>query len=321
MDILNIDTTNFLGHLPQDDVISNKRRRLAETDPVQAHSYGSPDNQSSRVEYDFDPIPSSSHAYSDIESFDTDDQGLSDDESDSEETNQIGFGSTSLPYEIRKVNERTFKNSVIDRHYKVKFHPDEALENQKLSNLQNELGNMFEEVLNDARDGLQGSDLMRVIINHPNLNNPVYVPLQKVNELDSDKIMEYLENVLTSHENLEMNQDFSLDIGTMQLPSGGARVQITRITGPNNSLSRKYSIIEIQNTDSTCLARAILMGFLKTKTMSTNDWKSLTNDDSNLDTEDLVLKYKACPEWYFRDLKRQKIFIVKQRLPTSYVNN
>ena len=98
---------------------------------------------------------------------------------------QIGHGASqvhdsSLSYRFEKVGEKTFKNGVIDRHYRVKFNPDESLEGQNLSSLHNQLEDMFDDVIDQARDNLDGADLARVIIHHPKLDNNIYFPLRQI---------------------------------------------------------------------------------------------------------------------------------------------
>jgi len=155
---------------------------------------------------------------------------------------QIGRGSSSdgtLKYDIEKVNVRTFKNSVVDAHYKVSFDIDQSKKGEKLSNMYNSLENMFDDVITHATTGLQGSDLGRIVIHHDALMNPVYVSLSPLDKLTGNDVMEYLQNVLNSHEDLPLDQSFRLDVGTMELPKGGRGDLINCLSGFNNSLKQK----------------------------------------------------------------------------------
>ena len=78
------------------------------------------------------------------------------------------------------MGEKTFKNRVIDRHYRVKFNLDKSLEGQHLSSLHNQLEDMFDDVIDQASANLKGADLARVIIHHPKLDNNVYLLLKRV---------------------------------------------------------------------------------------------------------------------------------------------
>ncbi|KAJ8300461.1 hypothetical protein KUTeg_021980 [Tegillarca granosa] len=217
-----------------------------------------------------------------------------------------GGNGDQLVYEIEKVGQKTFQNRVIDRHYRVKFNPDQVLEGQKLSDLNVELENMFDDVLNEAKKDLKGSDLGRVIIHHDDLINPIYVPLRPLDDLNADTVLNYLENTLTSHQDLAMDDGFYLDVGTMELPAGGRGNVVNSVLGPHSSLVNKKSILEITNQDDTCLARAILLGYLRMNTLTTDVWKSLTRNDSSMSVDDLVMKYKVCPHWYFKMIRRDQ---------------
>ncbi|KAJ8305227.1 hypothetical protein KUTeg_017219 [Tegillarca granosa] len=139
-------------------------------------------------------------------------------------------GGPILPYSLEKVNKRTLNNWVIDRHYKMRKRRDE-----KLSNLNKDLTDMSDKVLDEASEGLKDNDLVRVIVHHPDLQNPIYVPLQRIEDMTADTIMEHVENVLNSHQDLAMDDGFFLDVGTMELPKGDARTQINSLTGPDGS--------------------------------------------------------------------------------------
>ncbi|KAJ8310067.1 hypothetical protein KUTeg_011932 [Tegillarca granosa] len=231
---------------------------------------------------------------------------------DSLSNHQSGGGNgDQLMYEIEKVGQKTFKNRVIDRHYRVKFNSDQVLEGQKLSDLNVELENMFDDVLNEAKKDLKGSDLGRVIIHHDDLINPIYVPLRSLDDLNADTVLNYLENTLTSHQDLAMDDGFYLDVGTMELPAGGRGNVVNSLTGPNSSLVNKQSILEIKNQDNTCLARAILLGFLRVNIITTDTWKDLIRNDSSKNIDDLVLKYKTYPRWFFEMIRRDQHLIAR----------
>ena len=168
---------------------------------------------------------------------------------------QIGHGSSetndsTLPFSFTKVREKTFKNGVKDKLYKVKFNPEKSLEGQKLSSMHNQLLNMFDDVISEATNSLQGSDLCRVVVHHPSLTNPIYVPLQKVDHVSGQDVLQHVENVLNSHQNLEMTENFSVDVGTMELPKGGKHLPSHCLTGPEDTVHHKSSIIQIKNTDN-----------------------------------------------------------------------
>ena len=85
-------------------------------------------------------------------------------------------------------------------------------------------------------------------------------------------------------------------------PKAGKGLEITSLTGLN--IQRKRSLIEVKNDDNLCLARVI--AFASANQMATKEWKRLTNSDSLLPIEELVLKYKKCPTWYYGDIRKQE---------------
>ena len=86
---------------------------------------------------------------------------------------QIGHGSShvepsQLHYSFEKVGQKTFKNGVIDRHYRVKFSPDQRLNGQNLASIHRELEDIIDDVIHQARSNLDGNDLGRLVLHHPN---------------------------------------------------------------------------------------------------------------------------------------------------------
>ena len=213
----------------------------------------------------------------------------------------------ALSYTFQKKGEKTFKNGVVDRHYQVKFNLDNESQGTELTTICDQLENMLDDVLHEAKNGLSGSDLGRLVFHHERLENNVIVPLRKLDDLTGRDALNHLENVMNSHADLDLQSSFFVDVGTMELPKAGKGLEITSLTGSNNSIQRKRSLIEVKNDDNLCLARAIALAFASANQIPTKEWKRLTNSDSLLSIEELVLKYKKCPTWYYRDIRKQEI--------------
>jgi hypothetical protein len=64
---------------------------------------------------------------------------------------------------------------------------------------------MFEDVLEEPQGNFAGNDLGRVVIHHQGLHDPIIVPLQPLDELKANKIMEIIEIVLNSNQNLSID--------------------------------------------------------------------------------------------------------------------
>ena len=72
---------------------------------------------------------------------------------------------------------------------------------EKLEDIRDGLHQMFEHVLQEARGDLAGKDLGPVVIQHHGLHDPIVVPPQPWDQLDSNKVMDTIEKVLNSHQN------------------------------------------------------------------------------------------------------------------------
>ena len=63
--------------------------------------------------------------------------------------------------------------------------------------------------MNQGRQDLNDNDLMRVIIRDRDLHHPILIPLQAADQLNAEKNMQKVQNVLQSEENLTL--DFSFE--------------------------------------------------------------------------------------------------------------
>ena len=108
---------------------------------------------------------------------------------------------------------------------------------------------MFEDILQEARGDLAGNDLGRVVIHHDGLHDPIVVPLRPWDRLNVDVVMEHIEKVLNSHQELSVNDSFDIKIGAIDLPKGNGRRPITSLQGDKNSIQIKTSLVTIDNND------------------------------------------------------------------------
>ena len=161
-----------------------------------------------------------------------------------------------LQNNMRKKSERTYaKNAAVDKTYQVKVnkkHHGELLEDMKYG-----VHYVFDQVLNKARVDLEGNDLGHVVIQHDGLHDPIFIPLQPWIQLDANKVMDTIEKVMNSNQNLAIDENMDIAVGTVDLPKGGSRYRIAKINGKNNSLKLKTSIMTIENKDQLCMAKAI----------------------------------------------------------------
>lgn len=162
-----------------------------------------------------------------------------DDDQPSSSIQSGGGNERDKPYYIWKKDIRTFKNQARDVSFKVKF--NEQWREEKLVDMYEKLHVMFDDVLSQARG--HDADLGRVVISHPNLNNPIVVPLQSWQNLNADRVMSEITKVLNSNETLSVDENLLVTVGTIDLPKGGSwsgnKLSVTSLFGPNNSLMKK----------------------------------------------------------------------------------
>ncbi|CAG2242131.1 unnamed protein product [Mytilus edulis] len=216
---------------------------------------------------------------------------------DSEEE---GYGAEpeENPYLFRRSGQKTFsKNLAKETTYKVKF--NDTWKGKKLRNLKKELEKMFDDVLNKAKGN--DNDLGRVIISHPELNNSIVVPLDKRSNINSQRVMEAVENVLNSEENLPLDTSMHVTIGNITVPRGSGRFPIIRLKGTSNSLALKKPILQVCNEDKMCLATAIGRCFLKLcKIVPLEKWRETTKNDEDMNTFQKVIKHGMTTKRYFK---------------------
>ena len=211
---------------------------------------------------------------------------------------------TPLQYNMRKKSERTYaKNAAVDRTYQVKVH--EQHNGERLQDIRDGLHQMFEDVLHEARGDLAGNDLGRIVIQHDGLHDPIVVPLQPWDQLNADVVMETIEKVLNSNQNLAVDESFDIAVGTVDLPKGGARRRITKLKGKKNSIDLKKSIVTIRNDDQLCMARAIGVSWTKLKRCTPEEWKDITKTRGKKSNLQLILEHQKVPESHFMNLRKK----------------
>ena len=181
------------------------------------------------------------------------------------------------PYFIEKVNQKMFKkNAASVSTFKVTF--DDRWEGKNLKDIFDSLRNMFDTILKQARGDLTDTDKGMLLLHHPSLDGAIVVSLRPWGKLDGNAVLERLEHVLYSKQKLTIDEHFEVTVGTVRLPKGGRGGKITKLTGDNNSLFKKRSILKIVNNDNLCAARAIVMCMAKSADVPKWKFKKLRED-------------------------------------------
>ena len=119
-------------------------------------------------------------------------------------------------------------------------------------------------------------------------------------------MMDTIEKVLNSHQNLAVDESMDIAVGIVDLPKGGARKRITKIKGDNNSLKLKTSIVTIENGDQLCMARGIGISWAKLNLCTPEEWAEIIKTRGTKSNLQLVLENKKVPESYFKQLRSKQ---------------
>jgi hypothetical protein len=200
-----------------------------------------------------------------------------------------------------------------DTTFKVKF--NDQWQGGKLVDIYNKLHDMFDDVLSQARG--HKADLGRVVVSHPNLNNPIAVPLQSWEDLDADVVMSEITKVFNSNETIPVDEHLLVTVGSIDLPKGGSwcgnKLSVTSLFGPNNSLMRKKSVLYIENDNNLCLPIAIGLCFLKTcRKVDAETWSRLIGNDSNV-TMRHTIQHGTVPKHYYGNLLKNRAKNTRQK--------
>lgn len=116
------------------------------------------------------------------------------------------------------------------------------------------LHDMFDDVLSQARG--HDADLRRLVLSHPNLNNPNVVSLQSWGNLNVDTVTSEITKVLNSNETIPIDEHLLVAVGSIDVLKGGSwsgnKLDVTSLFGPNNSLKKKKSVLYVENDNNLC---------------------------------------------------------------------
>lgn len=109
---------------------------------------------------------------------------------------------------------------------------------------------MFDDILSQARG--HDADLGRVLLSHPQLNNPIVVPLQSWEKLNANTVMSEITKVLNSNETIPIDEHLLVTVGSIDLLKGGSwsgnKLAVTSLFRPNNSLYKRKSVLFVKTT-------------------------------------------------------------------------
>jgi hypothetical protein len=99
-------------------------------------------------------------------------------------------------------------------------------------------------------------DLMNIVINHPDLWNPISTGLSRTSDIDN--LLNKIQSILTSNQDLDIIYGCTFYAEVVNMPRGGTNAK--RLLNIAEDSRTKKSIIQIKNKDNLCCPRAVIVG-------------------------------------------------------------
>lgn len=104
---------------------------------------------------------------------------------------------------------------------------------------------------------MNSSDFVRLTVQCPELDYPIWLPFMKVGRLSTDRLLSEIERVLQSYEEFVVDQSLEIEVVLVKLPSGKGHKKKCYVD-LEKSLKEKKTFIKIINRDHLCCAKAIV---------------------------------------------------------------
>ncbi|MCW4344201.1 MAG: hypothetical protein N0E48_12745 [Candidatus Thiodiazotropha endolucinida] len=164
-------------------------------------------------------------------------------------------GATENFYDIEKVSERKIeKFNTTASYYKISV---KDLEVKGVPEILKSLKQLFQSILDHIARDIAPQDLIRISMDNPELDYPIVLPFMRRSLLTVDRMLSEIERVLQSFEEFVLDQTFGIEFVHVHMVKGSGHkrkpyVDIERLLGD------KRSVIQIQNRDNLCCARALV---------------------------------------------------------------
>ena len=117
---------------------------------------------------------------------------------------------------------------------------------------------IFEHLLNDVTQDMNGKDQVRFVLRSDQLDTPISLPFMDAEQLTPERLFSQIERVIQSNRDFRLNDTVTVDIIHVEAPQGSGRSKRTTLN-IGEYLHEKGSVITINNDDNLCLARALVV--------------------------------------------------------------
>ena len=164
---------------------------------------------------------------------------------------------------MKQVQVKKFRTTGFD--YGIRFHNTFA--NLELSEYHTRLHDIFQSLLDTVTHDIPMHDQVRFVLRSPQLEYPISLPFLPRDRLTTERVLAEIERIIQSNHEFRLNDSVNVNLVHVAMPNGGTGAKRSEINLEKH-LANKRAIVRIQNTDETCLARALIVAKAKIETDS-----------------------------------------------------
>ena len=107
------------------------------------------------------------------------------------------------------------------------------------------------------------TDLVRFSFNHPGLKDPINLPFTVFNQATAERITTVIAKTLQSNEDFHIDDELEVNVVIQPRYAGGRRTTHVQFNTIEEKIAAKRCVVQIQNRDSLCMARALVVSKAK----------------------------------------------------------
>ena len=204
-----------------------------------------------------------------IDSDDDDDSRLSSDETEFDGDNfSLRLHGREIIDVSRVLNLQFGDGLVQEVIYRVQL--NDEFSNSRFIDIMGSLHVVFTSILERLNQRYRPTDIARVFINNEKFHVPLSTGLMALRDMTVSKIMDMLEAVLQSDEDLFIEQGIEIHVAVARNPLGGKGGKLRYLFTEIDDLSKSRSIVKIVNKDNLCFARSVVVALAKLKLSELN---------------------------------------------------
>ena len=184
-------------------------------------------------------------------------------------SNQLGGGNGAPRFELVRppednffqlevIQSRSFKQSHAAREITYRAKLKNPADDVPLNYLLPHLHALFDTIIQETKRDYGDAGVMRIYISHPQLETPIIYKPTYLGYLNSEEIINYIDTVLHSAAEVPADDQLVINAAVVEFVTGGGRRALINL---ETDLLSKKSIVKIRNSDSSCLPRAMMVGY------------------------------------------------------------